>query len=447
MRFHWPISLRESKPIVNAESKIISGQYGIGDLPEVTFAKLIEYHDCTPQIQIGVTAYSELITGTEMQINTDNEKAKKIIEDWNIENNFYDKFENMVSTLLICGNSILEKLDEKNTLDVVEVDMKTITNKKRDKFGNTLYYEQQQENYGKARLGEGKLEKFIEFNLSNYSQQAWGKSLFYALAKTRTVGNRTLLPLVEILWAMEDAMSAIFVNTAYPIKTITYEGSNSAELEKEANKWKLYKPGDTVIQARKPIIEFFESQNTTGKYTDYVAHIEKTVELGIKFPHDIMTGDFTSRASSETTENIVLKLARGFQRYLSNKLVQELYNPILEQNGISPKETNLQISFSTQNIIHLKPETINFLVGSGVITKAEAREWMKGNTGMDLFDDSKIEDKETENPLIKKGMVHNKKKDDEDKKSLKDQIESLKERIIIRETADRAGKIKLTKEI
>jgi len=47
-----------------------------------------------------------------------------------------------------------------------------------------------------------------------------------------------------------------------------------------------------------------------------VGHMEKTFELGTQFPHDIMTGDFTSRASSETTETIMQKRVRGFQRYL-----------------------------------------------------------------------------------------------------------------------------------
>ncbi|MGI0021810.1 MAG: hypothetical protein ACRD9Q_03015, partial [Nitrososphaeraceae archaeon] len=311
-----PFRLFESKPIKNAEAKVISGQYGLGDNPEVTFAKLIEYHDCTPQIQIGVTSYAELITGTEMQVNADDEECKKIIEEWNVESNFYDKFEGLVNTLLITGNAIFEKLGDIE--DVAEVDMKTIVRKKRDEFGNTLYYEQQQQGASSIKLGQGNLQKFIEFNLSSYSREAWGKSLFYALAKPRTVGNRTLKPLVEILWAMEDAMSTIMVNHAYPIRLIHYPSANDAELEKHAVKWQKFKAGDSYIGSglNMPTITYVESQETTGKYTDYVNFISKTVELGIKFPHDILTGDFTSRASSETTENIVLKLARGFQRYL-----------------------------------------------------------------------------------------------------------------------------------
>ena len=60
-------------------------------------------------------------------------------------------------------------------------------------------------------------------------------------------------------------------------------------------------------------------------------HIEKAFELGTQFPHDIMTGDFTSRASSDTTHTIIMQRVKGFQRYLANKLKMELYNPILQQ--------------------------------------------------------------------------------------------------------------------
>ena len=86
--------------------------------------------------------------------------------------NMNDKLESMCNTLLICGNAILEKLDDAMTQDVAEVDMSTIIDKKRDEYGNTLYYVQQGNN-GTIKLGETKLNKFIEFNLTSYGRKAW----------------------------------------------------------------------------------------------------------------------------------------------------------------------------------------------------------------------------------------------------------------------------------
>ena len=100
---------------------------------------------------------------------------------------------------------------------------------------------------------------------------------------------------------------------------------NEDELNKEAEKIRKRKPGDTHIVTKKPQLDIYETQ-PASKYTDYINHIEKTIQLGIKFPSDILTGDFTSRASSQTTEDLTLKIARGFQRYIGNKLKIELIN-------------------------------------------------------------------------------------------------------------------------
>jgi hypothetical protein len=127
-----------------------------------------------------------------------------------------------------------------------------------------------------------------------------------------------------------------------------------------------------------------------SKYTDYIQHIEKVIQLGIKFPTDILTGDFTSRASSSTTEDLTLKIARGYQRYIANKLKTELYNPILAQNGFDPKKVNLSVSFSTQNIIQLTPDTVMAMAEKKQISIDEFREWLGDNTGIDLFDNKII---------------------------------------------------------
>ena len=373
-----------------AKTRVISKQY-VDESPDVDFTKLMTYHDLTPQIQIAVSSYSELITGTELMINSKNDKAKKLLDEWNRNTNFYDKFESLVTTTLICGNGILEKLDENVTEDVAEVDMSTIVGKKRDDVGNLQYYSQQKQGGQTVKLGENSLQKFIEFNLTQYSKMAWGRSLFYSLSKTRSVGGRTTMPLIESLWAMEDAMVAIMNNNAYPITTIFYEGISDDDLEKEAEKWKKLKPGDKMIVSRKPEITTHET-DPQSKYTDYIKHIEKTFELGTQFPHDIMTGDFTSRASSDTTHTIVMQRVKGFQRYLANKLKMELYNPILIQSGIDPKEADITVSFATQNIIELTPEQVAFRVNSNIWSKKEGREWDKKNLGVELTDDELIQD-------------------------------------------------------
>lgn len=386
----------ETKPIDRVMEKkdpvatIVRSEYTIERPRDVTFKKLIEYHDATPQVQIAVSSYAELITGTEMNIQAKSDAAQKVLDEWCRGTNFYNKFEGLVTTILITGNGLLEKLDENETEDVSEVDMSTIIGKRRDEFGELQYYEHRTQFGAIDRLGEGRLGKFIEFNLTNYSKQAWGRSLFYSLAVPRSVGNRTTAPLVEIMWGVEDAMGAILLNNAFPITTITYSTANDEYLKKETRRWREYKPGDKRIQKQKPEIEFFEPSEGSGRYQFIVDHLEKTFELGTQFPHDIMTGDFTSRASSETTENIVMKRVRGYQKYLADKLKQELFDPILIQNGFDPDKEEIEITFSTQDVKELNVEQVLNLYKDKAISIKELRDWLKTNVGIDLFDDDEV---------------------------------------------------------
>jgi len=436
-------------------AKIVKAEF-FRERPEsVTFERLMKYHDLTPQIQIAVSSYAELITGTEMVITTEDQKAKEFLDEWIRRTGFYDKFEGLVATMLITGNALLEKLDGVNIEDVSEVDMTSIVSKKRNDVGELEFYEQRQQTGKIVKLEN--INDFIEFNLTHYSKQPWGRSLYYSLAVPRTTGFRTNAPLVEVLWGMEDAMAGIIQNNAYPITTITYPGANDEYLEREAERWRRYKPGDKRVQKIKPEIEFFET-NPTSKYTDYINHIEKTIELGTQFPSDIMTGDFTSRASSETTETIVMKKVRGHQRYLSNKLKTDLFNILLEQNGFNPAEVHLEVSFTAQNIIEIEPDQVSKQFTDGIISLKEVRDWYASNTGQEL-NDKEMEDliakadfQQTAKDLMKQRDVdkdtdQTKQDFGEKLKTKEDKINELQNKLLLRESAKKYDKAKIMKEI
>lgn len=411
------------KTIPEPEAKVVtpSGFQQYGDMPDVSFSDLIMYKDCTPQIKIAVDSYKNLICGTQINVNSDDDECKKIIEEWNRKTGFFDKWNGLVETLLTCGPAILEKLDEIETIDVLEVDMKTIVGKKRDQYGFTEYYIQ--------RTADGKtknltnLSKYIEFELTNSSRSIWAKSLFYSLAVPRTVGDRTTKPLVEQLWALEDAITAIPINHAYPKEYHIFEGADQTKLDKEAIKIKRWKPGDKYIGTKMPDVQLIETKGDS-KYTDYINYFSKTIELGTQFPHDIMTGDFTSRASSETTDNLVMKRVKAFQRYLANKLKTELYDPILKQMGKNPETANLEISFGNPDVIELTIEQVLSLYNSKAITVEEFREYLKNKKALDLFDDGIINNTE-EDPQDKNLELQDKRKQMEKRaKQIKKELKS-----------------------
>jgi len=372
------------KPI----SQIIKSYGYQGDSPEVSFERKIYYHSISPQIQVGVTGYARLLDPANIIVNTDDEQSKKIIEDWIEDTDFKTKFEAMCNTFLICGNSILEKLDDKLIQDVAEVDMKTIVGKKRDDAGNTLYYIQQA-GPEQRKLGETKLDKFIEFNLSTISRGMWSPCIFESACIPRMVGNRNTLPLVELVVGLEDAMSTIVLNNAYPEVYYTFEGANEEELKREAEKLRKKKPGDRSIVTKQPKIDLFEAKGQSA-YVDYIKYLYNSLSASVKFPIDIINGDFTSRASSETSADLPQMVASSIKRYLGNKLKQELFDLILQQNGKDPKKANLQITFGSNEVTPLTPADVVSRFEKKLWTVEEAREWDKDNTNSDLFDDDVI---------------------------------------------------------
>lgn len=365
-------------------SKIVKS-YNNHDSPEVSFKQKIEYHNMSPQLQVGVTGYSRLLDLANIQINTDDNEAKKIIENWNETTDFKTKFEAMGNTFLICGNSILEKLDEKTTQDVEEVDMTTITGKKRDDYGKTLYYIQETGGEKKP-LGQNNINRYIEFNLNTISKSVWSPCIFESAAIPRRVGNRTTFPLVELVIGLEDAMSTIILNNAYPEQYYTFEGVGEDELQTEAEKIRKRKPGDKIIGTKKPLIDIFETKGQSA-YVDYIKYLYNSLSLAVKFPTDILIGDFTSRASSEESADLPVKFANAIKRYLGNKLKQELYDPILQQMGKDVKKINLQVTFGTQEIIKFTPTDALQRFEKKAWSIEEVREWDKHNSGVDLFDD------------------------------------------------------------
>ena len=108
----WGRITEAKKSSKTPTAKIVRKEWDRERPLNVTFERLINYHDRTPQIQMPVSMYSEMISGTDLEVTCKSEKATEMLQEWIRRTNFYEKFENMVTTWLICGNSLLEKLSK-----------------------------------------------------------------------------------------------------------------------------------------------------------------------------------------------------------------------------------------------------------------------------------------------------------------------------------------------
>ncbi|MDE1867049.1 MAG: hypothetical protein KGI08_04980 [Thaumarchaeota archaeon] len=395
---HWVINEKgnEPAPIVPLYGSV--SYYG--ETPEVSFKQMMDYYEKTPQIKLAVDTINEMIFGTNLVISIDEkfEEAKEVLDKWNESTQFYEKLQALGITLLSTGNALLEKLDEKDIEDVLEVDMTTIIGKHRDETGMRVeYYMQQVPGYTPKRLGEGYKNakgiedahiRFVEFNLTNYSRKEWGRSIFYSLAVPRTVNGTKVKPLVEDFWEAEDSMSRIFHNFASPMMFITYAEADKEFIDKKVQEFKKMKPGDALIGTRKPEIDIIES-DARGKFDKFVDHLDSTLEVGTQFSNQLFTAGYTARASSETTHDLINKKVRKLQKYITDKIKNEIYKPILLINNYTDDEINsmnLEISFENDDFTDFVPQDVINMVINGIMTVNEARNWAK-NQGLDMFDD------------------------------------------------------------
>lgn len=392
----------------------------IGEKPTPSFDTLWNYKIQTPQLETIITYETDMIVGTDLNINSDDDKIKEILEKFAQEINLYEKLKSHTSLALATGFGLFVKVYGKNgeLQNIEEFDTRTIRRAFRDTYGNTIAYEQQISNDGKSIiyvLGKDNFKNYsnlfssekVQINavpliFKQNARSAFGLSEFYSLAIPRSVGNRTSRPLAEALWSLDDVVIGTLENFAYPTEYHVFENANDEDLLAEAQKLKDSKPGDKFILSRKHEID--RREPTKGTFGEYIAHFSDVLQHGTGFPLDMLTGDFASRASSQTADSFFMRKIRSYQKSLTKLTVKEFLEEKLRSLGyddIKIKKANVTAEFEVQSNKDYTPEIVGSRVSLGIWTKEEAREYDKAN-GQDLFDDEKIKKEDEENKIIQK---------------------------------------------
>ena len=388
----------------------------IGEKPPVTFKTLVDLRNETPQLDTIIGFETDMIVGTDLNINADNEEAKELCEDFANETALYDKVRNHTNTALTTGFGILVRVRKQGLLtNIEEFDITSLEETYRDEWGNTVGYLQRLggEDYPITDVGD-----HIPLIFKKNGRSAYGLSEFHAMAVNRTTGNRTTRPLAKALQSLDDVVIGTLENFAFPIEYHTYEGANTEQLEEEARKYKERKPGDVFFINRPHEID--RREPTQAKFEPFFQHFNDLLQHGTGFPLDMLTGDFTSRASSETADSFFMRKIRSYQKGLTKLLKAEIFEELLRSNGWDEEKieaANIVVEFEVKTEQSYTPEIVTQRVQNKIWTTKEAREYDKSN-GQDLFDDDKIEQEEEENRLMQQqqfDMQQQQAKDDDNK--------------------------------
>jgi len=397
----------------------------IGERPIVDFTTLIDYKNETPQIDTIIGFETDMIVGTDLNINADDEEAKELCEDFANETALYDKVRNHVNITLTTGFGTLVRVRKGGILvNVEEFDISSLYEMYRDEYGNNVAYVQK---IGGEYYTIDKLGDYIPLIFKRNGRSAYGLSEFHAMSISRTTGNRTTRPLVKALHSLDDVVIGTLENFAYPMEFHTYEGANTEQLEDEARKFRDAKPGDRFFINRPHEID--RREPTQAKFDSFIAHFKDILQHGTGFPLDMLTGDFTSKASSETADSFFMRKIRAYQKYLTKLLKAEVFEELLRSLGWDEdkiQDANITIEFEVKTEQAYTPELVGSRVGAGIWTVDEAREFDKAN-GQDLFDDDKIAQEQEEKKQMQKDQFNLQKQGVEQKNNFQKQKEKLHE--------------------
>ncbi len=382
-----------SKKITEGNIKVIQEEHGNALVkssdgfantfePEINFDDLFYINDHDARLTLASDTYVQLILGSGLKVKTQNEKAKKKIEKWLKVTQFERKLEDATHSLVVTGNAIFEKYPL--MADVIEVDITTVKEIIRDSHGKIIKYIQEVD----AETNELKPKDIIHFKFSNRHREVWGRGLFQSVAATRLIDGVNEPSPITSMWKVENAMVKIFESYASPMMLIHFADAGEQFIEKQADAFKQAKPGAKILTDKEFDVKVFEV-NPASKFDKYIEHLQQdVVEVGSQFPLQMFNAGFTARASSETTDSVVLRKIKRVQRRLSEQIKQEIIDPMLRMSKIDPDKADVSVIFETESKFELSAEDIQKLFEKGTITRDEVREYLKKNTIIDL-DDSK----------------------------------------------------------
>lgn len=404
-----------------------------GEYPIIPFILLREYRDNTPQLKKTAEIVTDLIVGRKLLINCDDDDAKKICEDFAIDTDLHRKTRNIVDMAYSFGYGIFVKVYKSGELvNIEDFDTTQIYRMHRDEKGNPIAYVYLVENGAEEYIKD--IENHVPLAFDQRQRDPFGYAFFHSSAVPRRTRNRLTPPLVEELWAAEDAMTHTITNYVSPTTYYALPNLEGEALEKEVSRIQQQLPGDKVIvQGEMPEIKTVDA-GTPGKFDSYIRHLEKTMMLSTGFPYEILTGDFTSRASSETTENFYMRSIRAKQAVVSDRLTREIFYTLLMNHPSgkwNSKEKlqaiNLSVAFDTKVSRNYTPEQAQARYNAGVWTLNELRQYDKNN-GQDLFEDELVvTENKTKKESVKAEAKERKRANDLREKEFKTKQQTLNE--------------------
>jgi hypothetical protein len=372
-----------NQPKFDSQSEVSISDYFDPLKPARPFKEMMDMIEREPRLQLARDTYIQMILGSGMKIKAQKKSTEKKLKKWIDEIGLEEKLEYGLESYVGVGNMIFET--DPTRSDFVEVPIDTLTKIIRTKDRRIKAYITHVNNKD-VPLDP---ENIVHFKLTNARQEVWGRGIFHALLndfidpKTGDLFDAPIFMMKRI----EDNIVKIIDTNAAPIRMVYFEDAGENFLKTQGENLKKAKKGATVLTDKKFEIHNLETKGDS-KYSEWIEHMQKNVlEPGVQFPLAFFNAGFTARASSESSDSVLIRKIKRIQKSLSTELKHKMFMPYLDMIGDSTTEDEFEIVFAFDDKTETNIADMITLYRDNGIRRSELRQNLLKHTTMEIDPD------------------------------------------------------------
>lgn len=375
--------------VINQSQFTAQSEVEVSDLfdplkPARPFKEMMDMIEREPRLQLSRDTYIQMIIGSGMKIKAKKKRLQKILDKWVKSIQLEEKIEYGLESYVGIGNMMFE-VEPATKSDFVEVPMDTVTKVIRTRDRKIRKYI----TYVNNKDVPLDPENIIHFKLTNARQEIWGRGIFHALLndfidpKTNEIFDAPIFMMKRI----EDNIVKIIDTNAAPVKMVYFEDAGENFLKTQGEHLKKVKRGATVLTDKKFEISYIESKGDS-KYDQWIEHIQKNViEPGVQFPIGFFNAGFTARASSESTDSVLIRKIKRIQKKLCDEMKHKMFMPYLDSIEETVEEEDFEIVFAFDDKTETNIADMITLYRDNGIRRSELRTNLLKHTTLEIDPD------------------------------------------------------------
>ena len=371
MRIPWPFRRRRGVIEIAAKREQVRMReydYRLGHEPPVDFDTLYDIYTRDVDVYSAVNALAYMAVGVGVYVESDDEQAKQIIDEFNEKIGLDEILFTIVSEMIWAGNSFWYKVrNGKQITRLQHLPLTRIKKLKATEDGTPQVLIMQS---GGKQI-EVSFDDLLHFYLVKIDKELFGSPLIRPIAEQRydSDGN-AITELYKMKWMLEDYLFKVI--RKYPPRFHYKFDVNDDQLDNYINTIQNLKPGEDLVTNIDFKVESLSS-DPRSRFTDYIKHLDNKLVIGLMtVTHRLFTTPGFTEASANVAMDLQQLIIKGIQRKVK-RVFEGLYREVLDYHGV---DAEVRLNFGEPQVPELEYDHIHDFAELGVITYDEARKML-----------------------------------------------------------------------